>query len=300
MTANPSHTAYGARAASDLEWVIYSPNLTIDANYPDLASHPQSRVIVETAKRAPEKLLNFLKTMKRQNLGTYFEHLVFYWLECLDDVDVINRNLQIYSGKETIGELDLLFRYKKQIYHWELSVKFYANIGSGLAEDQWVGPLKKDNLKRKLDRLFNHQIPLLQHAETSKALSPIDPNKIQSSPFVKGILFSKAGDTIPLILPERISPSCLVSRWCFLSELHHHLPLKSAHYCLLSKSQWLSTLSKNDWTPMKTITDLQSDLEIHLAAHPSPILVAYINDIEEGAEKSDRIFVMQNDWLTTP
>ncbi|MEH6402675.1 MAG: DUF1853 family protein [Sneathiella sp.] len=300
MATNPSQNVYGAHIASDLEWVIFSPNLLIDTICPDLASLRQSRVIVEEVKRAPEQLLNFISTMKRKNLGTYFEHLVFYWLECLDDVQVINRNLQIYSGKETIGEIDLLFTYKKQIYHWELSVKFYANVGSGLDEDKWVGPLKKDNLKRKLDRLFDHQLPLLLRPQSQEAISPITSKEIISSPYVKGMLFAKADGKIPQLLPQRVSSNCLLSKWCFLSDLETHLPQNASHYCLLSKSQWLGTLDKKNWTPISTLEDLMSELTAHLAASPSPVLVAFGEGSALQLQGISRIFVMQNDWLNTP
>jgi len=297
MASLPPHNAYGAHIASDLEWVIFSPSLLKKEITPNLALHAQSRKIVEDAQRNPENLLNFIKTMKRQNLGTYFEHLVFYWLECLDDVHVIGTNMQIFSGKETIGEIDVLFDYKNQVYHWELSVKFYANIGSGFVEDKWVGPLKKDNLERKLSRLFNHQLPLCHSEYATNLLTTLKSNDVKSYPFVKGMLFDHAEKRHKTShLPKRISTKCLLSFWCMLDDLPLQLTAQTSHYCALSKQHWISTLNKNDWIQRNSEDQILLDLKSIIDRNSLPVIVALAKTKNQKILETQRIFVMPNDW----
>lgn len=280
--------------AGDLEWVIFSPFLTRSIASPDLSSLPQSLNIVAQVRENPSELQIFLQTMKRQNLGTYFEYLVIFWLQKLDAVTVIATNFQVQATKRTVGEFDILFAYQEHHYHWELAIKFYANTGEGVKEHLWVGPLKRDNLKKKLDRLFDHQLALSECPEGKQALADVGIETVHASPFVKGMLFDKKQNIqLPSNLPERISTTCSLRQWFYI----HDLPINNAsHYCFLTKPRWISFPEKEDWIKLDSVSTIRTQLAHQFSKFPHPIMVTFGLQENSQIKELDRLFVMPENW----
>ncbi len=295
---------YLPHVAQDLNWIVHAPFLTREKPSPDFRHHPDTSQALQELADNPALILTDLMGMKRHNLGTYFETLVFYWLRALGGVHILAQNLQIHSAEKTHGELDLIFKFEDQIYHWELSIKFYANLGDPECETDWVGPLKKDNLGKKLDRMMGHQIPLLRSEEASAILKEkhLTHDKIISSPFVKGMLFhKKAREYKDHILPRRINPNCLQSRWFDLQSVEEELLQKATHYAHVPKMQWMSGGNALIWQAY-TESDFQTDVQAHFDQTNRPLLTAF------GQQESDsrmvhelsRNFIMPSGWLTAP
>ncbi|MCG8491460.1 MAG: DUF1853 family protein [Sneathiellales bacterium] len=282
--------------ASDLDWVINSPPLLNATSQPDLASLPQSRDLVQHAKDDPSSLLADFQSIKRHTLGTYFETLVFYWLSNLPDLQIIEKNLQIRDEKRTIGELDVLFRYQGKPYHWELAVKYYALVGDSQVERDWVGPLKKDTLGRKLTRLFDHQIPLVRHAKVSALFSGEENETLTSHPFVKGVLFSPllGGKTS---LPERVSPSCQQGKWLELDQLRSEKAeagLKDfTLFCNKEKPRWFSQVLQSDWQSLIAPEALHIHAKEKLLESRIPQLYLLSSP---SIEAPLQLFIMPNGW----
>ncbi len=287
--------------ASDLEWVITSPFLLKDKPEPDLASLPQSCALIEKIKRDPKPLASYLSTIKRHTLGTYFEHLIFFWLENLDDVNILASNLQIREGKETIGELDLLFRYQGKDYHWELAVKFYALTGAFDAEENWVGPLKKDTLKRKLDRLYDHQLPLIDHTITRQSLDKLGVRNIQSQVFLKGMLFTPHSLVHKEVhFPSRISSICTTAPWLELADLESWPSEPNRHISIRPKARWFSILQEEDWQEAESTDILLKQVMKELHKHNVPQLLSIGTPENENIIECSRLFVMPNGWAESP
>jgi len=295
---------YLPHVAEDLNWIVHAPFLTREKPRPDFRSHPDTSRIVQELADNPALILPDLTRMKRHNLGTYFETLVFYWLGALDGVHILEQNLQIRSTEKTHGELDLIFKFEGQIYHWELSIKFYANLGNPECEADWVGPLKKDNLGKKLDRMMDHQIPLLRSEDASATLKErhLMADTIISSPFVKGMLFHKnAKDFKNHKLPGRIAPNCLQSMWFHLHSIDEELLQKATHYAHIPKMQWMTGSNAIIWQTL-TKSDFQADIQACFDQNSRPLLIAFG---QQGSgictvHELSRNFVMPGDWLTAP
>jgi len=288
--------------ASDLEWVISSPLLTKTRPEFDLASLPETAALLTSVRDNPAPLIEFLTGMKRYNLGTYFEYLVFYWLSNISPVSVLATNLQIRDETKTHGELDLLFSYAGEVNHWELAIKFYANTATSGLEENWVGPLKKDNLKRKLDRLFDHQLPLCttEVAKKTLSLSNIKSEPIKSSPFVKGVLFEKTKTTeAKTLLPGRIAEDCEIQFWCTISDLQANLTDNINRYCILPKMRWMSRLRDIDWRVFGCPNAHQALTEIVLDAN-RPQYVAFGKFDGDDVVEQRRIFIMPDNWESLP
>jgi uncharacterized protein len=288
--------------AGDLKWVIQAPFLTRQIPQPALWELPQSRDLIIQLENDPSLLQTYLKSLKRHNLGSYFEGLVYFWLEQLDDVNVIGTNLQVRDKIKTYGEIDVLFNYRGCLYHWELSVKYYACLNNPTEEQNWVGPLKKDNLKRKMDRLFDHQLPLPYQPYSQglmKTLGLAD-KKAQSYPFVKGRLFwdNRAGCRANN-LPNRINPAGQFSTWTDLTNHLTIIPEDTEFYTILPKERWFSTANLDDWVAYDDIGLQKACLatfENHLA--PFQIILSQKN----GSEiiEISRHFMMPDHWAELP
>lgn len=282
---------YLPHVADDLNWVIRSPFLTKDNVQPALWDLPETAEILAHLVKNPDHILPNLEKQKRHNLGTYFETLVFYWLENLSCVEIVASNLQIRTPERTLGELDLLFKYEGDLYHWELSVKFYSLIGDGEDEFQWVGPLKKDTLGRKLNRLYDHQIPLIQTREARALLTTHTDitQGIQSFAFVKGVLYK---GSITATLPKRINPNCTVHNWHRAEDITPEKFADFTHYVPLRKLQWMICPSEALWQPLTDVTMICDLVE----KNGMPTLFAFATQHPGGIHEVARDFIMPLGW----
>ena len=94
-----------------------------------------------------------------RRLGFHFEGLISFWLtdgyaHGLHSYEMLASNVQLYQGKQTVGELDLILynHQDKLTEHWELGIKFF--MGSyPFAPENWVGINSNDNLERKMTHM---------------------------------------------------------------------------------------------------------------------------------------------------
>ncbi len=286
------------KAADALDWVINSPLLLSAPVQPKLWELDTSRDVIEEVRLDPSPLLQFLKSAKRQNLGTLFESLVFYWLDQLPEVQILTTNLQIRDDKTTYGELDLLFEYAGQIYQWELAIKFYACDGDPLNEADWLGPLRRDNLKRKLDRMFDHQMKVSKLEQAAPILNKlnVDGNDLNVFPFVKGCLYDPISNGVQK-RPIRISDNSLKSYWISLQEftsadIDKRLDFPTV-FSVLEKKDWLSPVKSEDWQDYSAV-NLQNIITNMFEQNATPKLVAFGKD--HTHTELSRIFIMPDDW----
>ncbi len=285
-------------ALRDLEWVISAPFLLKSPPEPALAALPETGELLARLTADPAPLLAYLEATGPLNLGRYFERLMIFWLENLPAVTLLGSNIRISDDKRTLGEIDLLFLYGAVAYHWELAVKFYLNIGDGGNEASYMGPMLKDRLDRKLDRLFGHQITLPERAATKSTLLRLGIETVLSQPFVKGCLFHPLARlrTAPQ-LPDRIAPDSLSGHWLTLPEIESAALPRFDHFLLLEKKRWITPWFYRgeaiSGCPERLATAMQAAFEQRSA----PQLVALFRD--EGREilaNAGRYFITPGTW----
>lgn len=274
----------------DLQWVITSPFLLKDRAEPELAHHPETALLLERLAMDPAPLLAHLAATPRLNLGRYFEQLVIFWLNNLPSVEVIGSNIRIYRDRRSVGELDLVFIQNGKAYHWELAVKFYLNIGSGQDEADFVGPMQKDNLARKLHRMYDHQLALPTRPETREKLEARGIGEITSHPWVKGCLFHPLGATQRL-LPSRIADDSLSGDWLTIGELQGPRFKTVDRFLPLAKNRWITPEFHAGETAEGGPGDLADHLMQQFQSRPVPELVA----LSDG-NKTERCFFVPEGW----
>ncbi|UJH91562.1 DUF1853 family protein [Antarcticibacterium sp. 1MA-6-2] len=121
---------------------------------------------------------------------TFFEHAV----KSSNHYKILASRVQIIEEKITLGELDFLLKDQEtnQTIHVELVYKFYIYDPSFPKEMQrWIGPNRRDSLLLKINKLKNHQLPLLYQNKSKATLQElwIDTENIEQKVFFPANLF---------------------------------------------------------------------------------------------------------------
>lgn len=153
------------------KWLDFAPHqntATIAVHNPDFWQTQfeayRERLNELDTTNAYQELTRYLLARPSPNrLGFHFEGLLSFWLEdgfaCnLHPYEMLASNVQLFCGKQTSGELDLiLYNHQEEITeHWELAIKFF--MGSApFAPVNWVGINSNDNLQRKMTHMQTKQ-----------------------------------------------------------------------------------------------------------------------------------------------
>ncbi|MFT7617960.1 MAG: hypothetical protein ACI97A_001599 [Planctomycetota bacterium] len=293
------------RIVRDLAWTILSPPLV------DLQCETATSASIRWCRRQFDAFLPQLRALdadpaplqekidieQSYRLGKYFENLIAYWLEASDDFELLERNLQIRDGKETLGEMDFLVLDLKdqKTSHWEVAVKFYLGFPSDDALTSWHGPGKRDNLARKMGHLTAHQLQRSSHPVAIDLLRDKGHEVNRSFLFVKGRLFHER--SCPSPLPQSATPSSETGITIHANHLHSWWA-KASEFADFGDSgdQTWHQLTKPNW-----LVD-QSDLDVRYEPGSFDSLVElgrerpiYVVSLEDGQEKR-RGFVVPDDW----
>jgi hypothetical protein len=118
-------------------------------------------------------------------LGKRAEYYFQFLIDQSSNFESIVSNIQIFKDKTTLGEIDFIVRdlILDKILHIELVYKFYIYDPEAVQQkssflplavsqelSRYLGPNRRDNFVYKLDRLKNHQLPILYRTETIETL----------------------------------------------------------------------------------------------------------------------------------
>ena len=205
---------------------------------------------------------------KKLRLGVLVEQFIFVCLKENKNVELLMTNIQIIQDKKTVGELDCLISDKGKLIHLELVYKFYLYDPSipGNEIEKWIGPNRKDSLKKKLAKLKTKQMPLLSDPKSNEIISDLGYN---SEMFDQKVHF-KAQLFIPLGLNEQIitevNKSCIRGLYITLDELQL---FKENDFFIPSKLDWL--IAPHHDVVWLSYTESKSIIELELNQSRSPL-----------------------------
>ncbi|WP_452599233.1 DUF1853 family protein [Pontimicrobium sp. MEBiC01747] len=184
--------------------------------------------------------------LKNIRLGQRVERFVSKELQEHDSITILAENPQIKNGKVTIGELDCLFIQNKQPIHLEIQFKYYLfdpNLGT-TEIDHCIGPMRKDSLNEKLNKLKTKQLPLLYAPETKPVLEKLN---LKANDFVQQIYF-KAQIFMPFeksYVLKTLNPKCVYGFYFKYKTLPF---FKDYKFYIPKKTDWLLDVTPNvDW-----------------------------------------------------
>lgn len=172
-------------------------------------------------------------------LGHQVEFVFLQILEAHPDYKILAHSLQIKKKKITIGELDFLIKHKEQVYHLELSCKFYL-IDPDIPESvhKLVGPNRGDVFSAKLNKTITKQLPLLYSKECLNQLKvlDIDVSKVKQQVYFISQLFTPINMSIPSIYP--LNKQCIKGFWLRMKDFEEY-SFRESEYYIPYKSEWL-------------------------------------------------------------
>ena len=234
-------------------WIDFSPNQN---NY-DIEVHSsefwltqfeayQQRLHELDTTTAYQVLTRYLLNRPSpRRLGFHFEGLLSFWLEDgyklgLHAYEVLASNVQLYQGKQTIGELDLiLYNHKDELTeHWELAIKFF--MGSPpFAPENWVGINSNDNLERKMVHMQTKQFCTVW-VDTNTGNKDHGWVKIDKRyAVIKGRFFLPIDNT-DFIDPDWLAKDFPMHRWCDEQDSHHLAALNISNLRLSTYVEWFT------------------------------------------------------------
>lgn len=284
---SPERRHLDCQLVRDLAWVVSSPSLIIPLAGEEVPDLPA----LDSARLDPEDLRSFLVHAPAHRVGHYFERLVLYYLTNIRRFDILAAGLQVQEEKQTIGEVDFVFRDPGgQLHHWETAVKFYLHLPEGSsAASHWIGPNPADTFERKIERMFDHQLPLSRRCF---------PAVTVRSALVRGRIFYHRARSSPAALPERLSPQHLRGSWIYRSELDwlEFFPA-AAKFRALEKPFWLSCeVCTSDDPSLLSIGELQDALRRHFARSDRAQLLSVLAPADDLFREIDRVFVVDDRW----
>ncbi|MEM6278468.1 MAG: DUF1853 family protein [Verrucomicrobiota bacterium] len=263
-----------ARAKADLQWLLACPPLLqSEDSFPFFGDVPD-----DFQWGAVER---FLETKAAHRVGYYVESLVQSWLESQDGISELQHGIQVRREKETLGELDFLFRRNDQLHHVEVALKFYLHFPEGAENgSRFVGPNSRDSFERKRDRLLGKQLPFGRESF---------PEIEQSHHLVKGVIFYHPNDSGSCELPDLLNREHARGTWIHHRELDEFLEGWPSDRTgrILKKPYWLSAGGLD-----LTGEEIRAAAKDHFERWDGPVFLA---EREQGKEIA-RLFVMPDRW----
>lgn len=231
-------------------------------------------------QKVPEDLENKIVIPGFPVLGKRIEYFFEAYLNSFTEEQVLAKNVQVRSGKITVGELDFLLKNRRtgEISHVELVYKFYVYDPALPAEEQrWIGPNKKDTLVKKLSKLKSQQFPLLFKEETKPLLDTLE---IRTQNIKQKVCFL-ANLFIPLPLMNKnfpiINNECIQGFWIKYSEFNE-TSFGAFKFFSPKKQDWV--IAPKNGTIWFSFSEIKQQLKTLLDRQKSPLLWMKINQKE--------------------
>ncbi len=296
---------------SDLAWVMSSPCLLAQHSTP-YAGNKVSDTWCQSVFRQnldwlhrldadPAIIQQWLDQRASPLLGIYFESLLAFWLQHLADTELLAQNLVVGQPGLQLGEFDLLFRdlEKKQLFHWEATVKFYLRYGK--TDYQWLGPNPRDSLQHKLNKVFDRQLHLSEHPKAQQLLQhKLGQHQLVPQAFVKGYLFYPYDSDWrkPTHIPPGVSADHLKGWWCHHAGMVARLqscPVEN-RWLLLPRLQWLSAVVRESAAELMDKNELLGCLTEYFSQHYKAVLLVQMESTGAVWQEVSRGFVVNNLW----
>jgi hypothetical protein len=290
---------YQHRCVADLSWAVSSPPLLLlDGNdcswfsecwYQDRYNEIEQQL--RALDRDPAKLESLLAAQKDRRLGNYFETLWSFALDLNSRYQLIERNLQIHDGENTLGEMDFIVLDNEtgRYAHWELAIKFYLGMGDTVNHNAWHGPGQQDRLDLKLDHLLSRQTRLGRHPVAKAQLEERGIVIDDCAVILKGRLFYPWPLGGPEYFPQHANPSHLRGQWLTRQQLIQSCGA-DARFMPLIRSGWMAEISKDHAADGYSTGALMRLVDSGLYRLPMQVIRL------EAASGVERLFIVNDDW----
>ncbi|MDR5893303.1 DUF1853 family protein [Halomonas mongoliensis] len=295
----------------DLAWLLLAPDL-VAMPWPGrpsraalgLGDDGHLAAWLDDLEAWPEALEERVGDTLQGRMGLYHERLWQFLLDSAPGTELLAHNLRILRGKQTLGELDLLYRHpgQSEVTHLEVAIKYYLGLteGPGAPDDQarWIGPGGADSLAGKREHLHRHQLRLTELPETRDALQALlgrcaagadGARPVTRRLAMPGVLFYPWHARLPP--PREAHPAHLRGHWLHWQawRRYRHGLGTNTRGARLAKPHWLALPRPERLLPLG---ELEAQLAEHFREPASPVQLALWH-AEMGWR---RLFVVADDW----
>jgi len=270
---------------ADLKWLLEAPDF-LSQKDPEILLIPDVQAIQDTLN-AP---------LKRHTLGAYFEHLLDIILMENPDISHLEKNIQVFEEKRTVGEFDFLFRFRNKPTHLEVAIKYYLGFGDLNHPENWLGPKTIDRLDLKLDKMLGHQMKLSETPAGQEKLSAMGFQGVEAMGLIKGVLFYPFDQwqAENFSCPETINLDHLKGWWLHFPERAQVLSM-SEQWIILQKPHWLSVQAYEQTSVMNS-SELDHWVQDYFAEKTMPVQVCAV-DMQDGQfQEKHRGFIVPQGW----
>ena len=278
----------------DLMWVANSPSLlavsgemtsTGTRNEPFSVASDQPSL--NQSQIDADHLRGFFLKNPHNTVGRYFESLVYYWIKYVRGLEVLVCNEQIKRSGRTVGEIDLVFRNEQdRLVHWETAVKFFLHLPQPHSfSSDYVGPNSRDNLDKKINHLFGHQLK-----QSLDGIIKIDFREA----FVRGCIFYHPSNPSPDQKHGRLHAVHLRGCWIHSSEVNELPQPGNWNYRLMRKPHWLAMIP----TQLPAIPSMEIDrwIKQHFEYSDRPVMLCTDRLKESVDGEAERIMIVSDQW----
>ena len=277
-----------------LWWALDSPALLamplVTPYFIDAKHRRQMLEVLQDLDADGERINSYFQKLGPMPMGRYFEQLFSFAIQHDSEYELLEENRQIFEGKITRGELDLILRNQRSgaIEHWEIALKFYLQIQDDAQPKYMLGPSTRDNLGKKLEKLLEAQIPLSQIDEIQNDYPGIEPKLM-----VKGIFFYPWQQSWSL--SEGVSTNHLKGAWLSLDALASFND-SSGKWLLRKKPNWIGGLQLKDAKTLLSISEIKTLCQEAFSEEKGPQFISRFRLMDGIWEEESYFFVCPNEW----
>ncbi len=301
---------YKNKVVRDLAWIIASPPLLNNINHLQLFfdhsyyknEYNKFADRLDDLDGNPQELVDHIDERNTHLLGKYFESLVEYWLTKSEDKELLAHNLQVFQGRNTIGEFDFVYRdlTDEKVYHLECAGKFYISHKNSNELSNFIGPNSVDNLERKVKKIVNDQISLGE-TEAGKEALFIEGIEKEVTPkiLLKGYLFYYADLFFNEIItiPQNAEPDHPKGWWIHKKDIDYFFSRHNSKWIIIERMNWISKVFELNQKKILSNNEIISRLKKYFADNTYPLLIAEVaQNKNEEYEEVSRGFVVHDTW----
>ncbi|MFG6665670.1 DUF1853 family protein [Halomonas sp. HNIBRBA4712] len=220
------------RVARDLAWLVKAPDLITLKEYAGRPTLDEMGLAGEAQDGLDwlDPACQALARRRVTRMGHYHEALWHLLLDHAPNTRLLAHNVAIRERRQTLGELDMLYRTRTDPapVHLEVAIKFYLGLAEGpdhpASPNRWIGTGGLDSLARKCAHLRAHQLPLsatpLARATLRHWLAPRDcpyeTSVLTQRLAMPGVLFYPFHAALPA--PTGVTDGHYRGQWCYLRD----------------------------------------------------------------------------------
>lgn len=299
----------------DLAWLLATPDLI---ELPGPNAYPgrptrQELGLVDSvdewlARISP--LVNALDGKLATRMGHYHERLWHLMLDNAPNTRLLAKNLRITQRRNTLGELDMLYRTRNNPdpVHLEVAIKFYLGLpegpGEATSQSRWIGPGGLDSLALKCSHLRHHQLPISRTAIAQalitqwlapRDLGPLPPlnGQLTQRLAMPGVLFYPWHTTMPPPIGATVNHRR--GTWCYLKDWPTlaNQRSESLQMVWLEKPHWLAPPPQAAFQPAKQEMAIVKPL---IERYGPQQVMLYDPEVDTEAQPIERLIIVPNDW----